>query len=113
MFNSKLSSTLFSILHKTKSGFKISKPEINFCRSPAVIFSCILTDTETLSFSTLSICLFNRTCLRFKIISVTSSTTPGIVVNSCSMLSILTDVIANPSNEANNTLLRALPIVRP
>ncbi len=56
---------------------------------------------------------FNLNCFRLRIISVTSSTTPGIVENSCSTPSILIDVIAYPSREDNNTLLKALPIVRP
>jgi hypothetical protein len=44
-------------------------------------FVC-LQDTTTVSESVPSICCLKRTCLRFKIISVTSSTTPLIVVNS-------------------------------
>ena len=73
----------------------------------------MLTETETNSLSTESICLFNLTCFKFKIISVTSSTMPGRDVNSCSTLSIFTDVNANPSREAKRTLLRALPTVKP
>ena len=46
-------------------------------------------------------------------ISVTSSTTPVIVENSCSTFSNLTEVIANPSKEDNKTRLSALPTVSP
>ena len=46
-------------------------------------------------------------------ISVTSSTTPGIVENSCSTPSILIEVIAYPSKEESNTLRRAFPTVIP
>ena len=46
-------------------------------------------------------------------ISVTSSTIPLIVENSCSTPSILNEVIANPSKEDNKTLLKAFPTVKP
>ena len=42
-------------------------------------------------------------------ISVTSSTIPSIVENSCSTPSIRTEEIANPSNDERSTLLRAFP----
>ena len=79
----------------------------------AVILSCPEREIETVSLSTSSICLLKRTCFKFKIISVTSSTTPAIVENSWSTPSIFTEVIANPSREDNKTLLRALPTVKP
>src|SRR3990167_1383649 len=47
------------------------------------------------------------------IISVTSSTTPGILVNSCFTPLILTEVTALPSRDDNKTLRRLLPIVIP
>ena len=50
---------------------------------------------------------------RFRIRSVTSSTTPGTAVNSCSTPSILTAVMAAPSIEERRTRRRALPIVVP
>ena len=43
--------------------------------------------------------------------SVTSSTTPGIEENSCSTPSIWTAVIAAPSIEESRTRRRALPMV--
>ena len=46
-------------------------------------------------------------------ISVTSSTTPEMVENSCSTLSILTEVIAKPSKDDNSTRLNAFPTVNP
>ena len=67
----------------------------------------------TFSFSDSSICLLKRTCLRLSIISVTSSTTPLIVENSCYTFSHLIEVIANPSKEDNKTRLSALPTVSP
>src|SRR6187200_3137802 len=45
--------------------------------------------------------------------SVASSTTPGIGENSCSTPSILTAVIAAPSIDDSSTRRRALPIVVP
>ena len=45
--------------------------------------------------------------------SVTSSTTPGTAVNSCSTPSILTAVIAAPSIDESRTRRSALPTVVP
>ena len=45
--------------------------------------------------------------------SVASSTTPGMGENSCSTPSILTAVIAAPSIDDSSTRRRALPIVVP
>ena len=101
------------MLQITKSGFNTWNPEMNFCKSPAVSWSCPETAIETVSLSDSSICFLNRTCLRFRIISVTSSTIPLIVENSCSTPSTRNDVIANPSREDNNTLLKAFPTVKP
>ena len=53
------------------------------------------------------------TILRFKIISGTSSTTFGIVVNSCWAPSILTLFIALPGSEDSSILLKEFPIVIP
>ena len=49
----------------------------------------------------------------FKIISVTSSRTPGIDENSCNTPSILIAVTAPPCKEDNNTRRKALPSVLP
>ena len=46
-------------------------------------------------------------------ISVTSSTTPEMVENSCSTFPFLTEVIAKPSKDDNNTRLNAFPTVNP
>ena len=51
--------------------------------------------------------------LRFRMISVTSSFTPGIVENSWRMPSILTDVTATPGSELRRILLRLFPSVVP
>ena len=109
MDNSNEIFTLGSKLQTTKSVFKIWNPEMNFWKSPAVILSCPEIEIETDSLSTSSICRLNLICFRFKMISVTSSTTPEIVENSWSTPSILTEVIANPSSEESKTLLKAFP----
>jgi hypothetical protein len=53
------------------------------------------------------------TPLRLSTMSVTSSRTPGTDENSCSTLSICTEVIAAPWSEERSTRRRALPRVRP
>src|SRR6266481_3794868 len=53
------------------------------------------------------------TCLRLRIMSVASSTTPGIEENSCSTPSIFTAVIAAPSMELSSARRRAFPTVVP
>ncbi len=70
------------------------------------------------SFSSLSIrtsWLNERTGMRFRFsrISITSSRTPGRVLNSWSTPSIRTDVMAAPLIEERRTRLRALPRVAP
>src|SRR5579872_4599475 len=52
-------------------------------------------------------------CLRFRMISVASSTTPGIGLNSCSTPSMRTAVMAAPSMELRSTRRKLLPIVVP
>ena len=91
-----------------KSGFNISTV-------PSVIISPALTSPSPLKlilrvFSSF-LSNFNLTFLRLTIISGTSSTTFGIVENSCWTPSILTPVIALPGNEESNILLNELPIV--
>ena len=49
----------------------------------------------------------------FRMISVTSSFTPGMVENSCWTPSILTDVTATPGSEESSTRRRLLPKVVP
>ncbi len=110
---SRLMLTLGSMLQITNSGLSTWYPEMNFWKSPAVNCSFPLTEMETVSLSTSSICLLKRTCFRFKMISVTSSTTPGITENSCSTPSMRTEVMAKPSKEESNTLLNAFPTVNP
>ncbi|MNS62695.1 hypothetical protein D3C72_957650 [compost metagenome] len=56
---------------------------------------------------------FSLTPFKFTISSGTSSTTFGIVENSCSTPSILTLVIAHPTKEESNILLNEFPIVTP
>src|ERR1700738_3776189 len=53
------------------------------------------------------------TCLRLRMMSVASSTTPGIDENSCRTPSILTAVMAAPSIEVNSARRRAFPPVVP
>src|SRR6267154_5269509 len=55
----------------------------------------------------------NGTCFMLRMISVASSTTPGIDWNSCSTPSIFTAVTAAPSIELSNTRRSALPMVVP
>ena len=57
--------------------------------------------------------VFGWFCLKFRMISVTSSTTPGSEVNSCWAPAMRTEVIDAPSSELNKTRRRLLPIVCP
>ena len=75
--------SLFSV-QITKSGFKTSKPEIDFPKSPAVTVVCPETLAVTCSAVAFSDLALSLNCFKFRIISVTSSITPGIVENSCS-----------------------------
>ena len=50
-------------------------------------------------------------CFRLSRMSVTSSRTPGSVVNSCATPSILTEVTAAPSSEESSTRRSELPNV--
>ncbi len=56
---------------------------------------------------------FSLISFKFNIISVTSSSTPGIVENSWSTPSNLTETIAAPCRDESRILLNALPIVIP
>src|SRR6202011_3843272 len=55
----------------------------------------------------------NGICLRLRMMSVASSTTPGIGLNSCSTPSMRTAVMAAPSMELSSTRRRLLPTVVP
>src|SRR5271170_646963 len=60
-----------------------------------------------------SVFSFSGTCFRFRMMSVASSTTPGIGENSCNTPSIFTAVIAAPSIELNSARRREFPTVVP
>ena len=70
-----------------------SKEEVNLAISPAVKTDWFLTSTVIFP-SIESWTFLNLTCLRFRMISVTSSTTPSIVENSCTTPGSFTEVIA-------------------
>ena len=58
-------------------------------------------------------CDFNLTPFKLTIISGTSSTTFGIVENSCTTPSIFTPVIAQPGSDESKILLKEFPKVTP
>ena len=60
-----------------------------------------------------SVFIFKGKPLRFKMMFVVSSTTPGIVENSCRTPSILTYVTAVPGSEDSKSRRNALPSVMP
>ena len=57
--------------------------------------------------------ILNGICFRLRMISVASSTTPGIGLNSWATPSMRTAVMAAPSIELSSTRRRLLPIVEP
>ena len=59
------------------------------------------------------VCILIGICFKLRMMSVTSSTTPGSEENSCRTPSILTAVIAAPSIDESSTRRSALPIVVP
>jgi hypothetical protein len=69
--------------------------------------------TKIFSLSPDSPVFLKRTCFKFRIISVTSSTTPLIVENSWDTPEKRTEVIAKPSREDKSILRNALPMVTP
>ena len=73
----------------------------------------LILDASKISFLVPSEDDFNAKDLTFKTISVTSSLTPFIEVNSCSTPSICIDVTAAPLIEDNKILLNELPKVKP
>src|SRR6185312_1619709 len=60
-----------------------------------------------------SLSILKGTCLRFRMMSVASSTTPGMGLNSCATPSIRTAVIAAPSIELSSTRRKPVPMVDP
>ena len=94
----------------------ICKSLFNTSTTPSVIISPAVTSP---SFASILITLssfpsiFRRTSFKFTISSGTSSTTFGIVENSCKTPSILILVIAVPGKEESNILLKEFPIVTP
>ncbi len=58
-------------------------------------------------------CIRSASCLTFSTMSVTSSRTPGMLLNSCSTPSICSAVTAAPCSEDNRMRRSALPRVMP
>jgi hypothetical protein len=79
--------------------------------SPAVTAPSLLTERRSNCVSRENWRNFTR--FMFSTISVTSSTTPSIVVNSCIAPSTLNDVIAAPSSDDSSTRRRLFPMVYP
>ena len=93
-----------------KSGFNISTV-------PSVMISPAVTSPSPLklilmTFSSFS-ANFSLTFFKLTIISGTSSTTFGMLENSCNTPSILTLVIAHPVKDDSNIRLNEFPIVTP
>src|SRR5689334_8621502 len=95
----------------TRSGFRISR-SAGASMSAAVTVPapsfCTCTSTSPDSPWSRQIRLF-----RFRMMSITSSRTPGTEVNSCATPSIFTEVTAAPSSEDMSTRRRLLPNVYP
>ena len=72
-----------------------------------------LRSTSSVRIFSSVVCILIGICFRLRMMSVTSSTTPGSDENSWSTPSILTAVIAAPSIEESSTRRSALPIVVP
>ena len=79
--------------------------------SAAVTAPSLLTESNSVCSSRL--CALNLTFFRFKTMSVTSSTTPSIVANSCIAPSTFNEVMAAPSSEESSTRRSELPMVWP
>ena len=99
-----------SRLQITKSGLRIST-SATWVISEALISPGPLA--SSISFFVPSELDFKAKDLTFKTISVTSSLTPLIDVNSCSTPSIWIEVTAAPLIEDNKILLSELPSVNP
>ena len=97
-------------MHITKSGFNIS------ISVTGVTFDALISPgpfTSKISFFSPSEVLFNASSFTFKTISVTSSLTPLIEVNSCKTPSIYIKITAVPLIEESKILLNELPNVKP
>src|SRR5216110_3251754 len=95
----------------SSSGFRISS-------SAGAWMSAAVTGPEPVfsrrtSISGESPCRTQIRFFRFRMMSVTSSRTPGIVVNSCEMPSIFTEVTAAPSSDESSTRRSEFPNVYP
>ncbi len=91
-----------------RSGFRISTPA-GGATSPAVTSPGPFALRYTFTGSSVSERITRP--FRFKMMSVTSSVTFGIVVNSCSTPSIRTEEIAAPGIDDNSVRRREFPIV--
>ena len=99
-----------SRLQITKSGFKISTS------ATGAISEALISPgpfASKINFFVPSELLFNAKDFTFNTISVTSSLTPYIEVNSCKTPSIWIDVTAAPLIEDNKILLKEFPKVNP
>src|SRR5271165_2115135 len=110
MVNSMPSFTPSSSVHSTSSGFMMSMSW------PAWIWPA-RTSPGPVAVSTIrfgpSPCMRSASCLMFSTMSVTSSRTPGIELNSCSTPSICTAVTAAPCSDDSRMRRMALPSVMP
>src|ERR671936_3074871 len=95
----------------SRSGFRISR-SAGASMSAAVIVPSPFAVSRT-STSGDSPWRMQTSCLRLRMMSVTSSRTPGSVVNSCATPSILIEVTAAPSSDESSTRRSELPNVYP
>jgi hypothetical protein len=99
----------FSSVAIGASGLRISTPE---GRSMSFAFTSPgPVATSGASTSSASVCMRTTRSLRLRMMSVTSSLTPGTVENSCATPSMRTLVIAAPPSEERRTRRRLLPNV--
>ena len=94
----------------TKSGFRISTSATGAISEALISPGPLASKTNFLVPSELD---FNAKDFTFNTISVTSSLTPLIEVNSCKTPSIWIDVTAAPLIDDNKILLSELPKVNP
>ena len=99
-----------SKLQITKSGFRISTSATEVISEALISPGPLASKTN---FLVPSDAHFNAKDLTFKTISVTSSLTPLIEVNSCNTPSIWIDVTAAPLIDDNKILLKEFPNVKP
>src|SRR5215831_1709400 len=92
------------------SGFRTSTPSTSEMSLAVMRPSPSLSRRTTLGFAS---CILSRTSFRLRTMSVTSSTTSGSVVNSCSALSIFTAVIAAPCSDERRMRRSEFPSVVP